>query len=360
MKLLEEQIFYKIGEASKDGYFIYDVEQQQFQYINNVLFGILEKPIGSNFLPSSLLEIVHKDDLVEVGNIYNEVLETGSAGKYKFRIILNEQEKCLKASVNLVSISNKNLICGVIEDITKDTENRINIEQINARKNITLEVLSHDIKEPLSMINMMAMSMAADISDEDEKLQSSLSFIREMCERNLTLIRSMVNHEFLKSSNVHIRKERANLVWEIEDIIRFYRRSPLSQSKVFKLTYSAEKIYVYLDSMKFMQVINNLISNAIKFTKTGGTIALNLEDRPESVLISVSDDGVGIPQNIRPYVFEPGREGLRKGLKGEDSGGLGLGISKKIVELHEGKIYFVSEEGMGTTFYIELPKRFIS
>jgi two-component system sensor histidine kinase VicK len=102
-------------------------------------------------------------------------------------------------------------------------------------------------------------------------------------------------------------------------------------------------------------VINNLISNSLKFTPDGGTISINLEERGEVVRISVSDTGIGIPEEYRESLFDKFSKARRPGLRGEASVGLGMSIIKTIVEWHQGKIWFDTEVNRGTTFCIEIP-----
>ncbi|WP_227006387.1 sensor histidine kinase [Rufibacter latericius] len=111
-----------------------------------------------------------------------------------------------------------------------------------------------------------------------------------------------------------------------------------------------------MDEYKFSQVVNNLFSNAIKFTEDDGVIAIDLTERDGSVLITVQDDGVGIPEKFQGELFEKFTRARRPGLRGEPTTGLGMSIIKTIVEWHGGTIRFESEEGKGSTFYIELPK----
>src|SRR5690606_37907843 len=117
-----------------------------------------------------------------------------------------------------------------------------------------------------------------------------------------------------------------------------------------------ERIWIQLDEVKLLQVINNLISNAVKFTNPGGNIQVKLEETENSLLITIQDDGVGIPEEFQPFLFDEFTRARRKGLKGEDTVGMGLSISKKSIELQGGKIWFESKEGEGTAFFIELPK----
>jgi len=355
---LNKELFCNIGDRSVDGYFIFNYTAQKFSYLNKSLNNIWELDADEVLdRPKLLLERVHPEDVTHVMSCYKHCLEENTENKYEFRLLFPGKEKYVRVIVfSLTDGAVKHLV-GTVEDTTVASHNRIHIEQINARKNITLEVLAHDLKEPLGMMKLIASSMKEGIAQTgDERMINSLAFIQDMCERNLLLVRSMVNKEFLKSSVVEIRKERADLVWELRDVVRFYKRSKLGKMKHIKFTSSAEQIYLRLDSMKFLQVINNLISNSIKFTADYGHITLHAEEYEKTVLITVADDGIGIPEELHAGLFSHLPETLRPGLKGEESGGFGMGIIKAIVDLHQGRIWFKSKIGVGTTFYIELPK----
>ena len=105
-----------------------------------------------------------------------------------------------------------------------------------------------------------------------------------------------------------------------------------------------------------MQVLTNLISNALKFTPDMGNISITLTDQDKDILITVRDTGVGIPKDLQPYLFEKFTRAGRPGIKGEPSIGLGMSITKTIIDWHNGQIWFESEENKGTTFYIKIPK----
>ena len=126
--------------------------------------------------------------------------------------------------------------------------------------------------------------------------------------------------------------------------------------KQFSVETNREKIYVDLDEDKFFQVINNLISNALKFTHDQGKISIRLHEEELCVLISVIDDGIGIPEEHHKDLFQEYTPARRKGLKGEQSHGLGMSIIKTIVEWHQGTIWFQSTVNKGTTFFIKIPK----
>ena len=105
-----------------------------------------------------------------------------------------------------------------------------------------------------------------------------------------------------------------------------------------------------------IRVINNLLGNALKFSREGGVINLVLTESKSSVKLEVSDTGIGIPENLIPQLFEMFTPSKRPGTAGEKSFGLGLAICKQIVEAHGGKIWVKSEVGKGSSFYVELYK----
>jgi two-component system sensor histidine kinase VicK len=97
------------------------------------------------------------------------------------------------------------------------------------------------------------------------------------------------------------------------------------------------------------------VSNANKFTRRNGHIRVTVQEKAGNTILSVRDDGIGIPKDLQPQLFERFTRARRPGLKGEETVGLGLSIVKRIVELHGGKIWVESEENKGSTFFIELP-----
>ncbi|HEV7382670.1 MAG TPA: ATP-binding protein, partial [Dyadobacter sp.] len=109
-----------------------------------------------------------------------------------------------------------------------------------------------------------------------------------------------------------------------------------------------------VDREKIWRVFSNLLSNAIKFSPNGGRISVCLENKADKVLLSVHDEGIGIPENLKDQIFQPFNSAKRSGTGGEQSFGIGLSICKQIVEAHGGRIWYESEMGLGTTFFVEL------
>ncbi len=360
MPNLNPDIFIQISELSEDVYFIFNTNQKAFEYISQAFEKVWGQPaqLVSNS-PNLLLQTIHAEDRLYVKERYQNAITSTQAGIFEFRITCPDQsiKYILLKLYPLLKNGTTGLVAGVAEDISVTKNNIFYAEMVNARKNSMLEILSHDLKGPIGMINVLASSLQKNLKDTaNASMLRSVQSIQKLCKRNISLIRNLVNQEFLESTEVEIRKERADLVWGINDIIENYKRSADVISRTFIINSATEKLYLQMDSLKLMQVFNNLISNALKFTPDNGIIELDIQDKGTSAQVTVRDNGIGIPENLQPYLFDKFTRARRTGLRGEEPVGLGMSIIKTIVELHGGKIWFESKENVGSTFYIEIPK----
>ena len=118
---------------------------------------------------------------------------------------------------------------------------------------------------------------------------------------------------------------------------------------------SPHRLFCSINKTKFSRVIDNLITNAIKFTPSNGSVVVAIQPDTRGVVLKFHDTGIGIPSSLKAGLFEPFTASGRTGTANEHSTGLGLSIAKKIVESHAGEIWFESEEGEGSTFFLRLP-----
>jgi signal transduction histidine kinase len=132
-------------------------------------------------------------------------------------------------------------------------------------------------------------------------------------------------------------------------------QSQLQGSRNLHLQLPPAPVYGNLNKERFHRIMTNLLSNAVKFTPTHGTISIKVREGKKDLHVEVTDEGIGIPEKIRPLLFDRFSKARRKGLKGEKSTGLGLSICRQLVEQHGGSINVDSEEQKGTTFHIRLP-----
>jgi two-component system sensor histidine kinase VicK len=247
-------------------------------------------------------------------------------------------------------------IVGTIREVTKQKEYQENADNYNAKKNATLEILAHDLSGPLVIVQQLAEHVAEQSSAYgDQALNELVRLMRVTCQESVDLIRDFVDQEFMESAHVQLKRHRVNLVEKLQVLLENYRQNEKSLNKHINFHPASDPIYVSIDENKFQQVMNNLLSNAIKFTHEGGHIDIAVAEHTNNVRITVADDGIGIPEKLQPMLFEKFTRARRPGLRGEKATGLGMSVIRTIVGLHEGHIWFESNENQGSTFFIELP-----
>ena len=248
------------------------------------------------------------------------------------------------------------LLSGTVQDVTLEQEYLRNADKYMAKKNTTLEILSHDLAGPFNMLQQLATVLDEKTQALDDPLVRKLIGVMEdTCRDSVNLIRDFVDGEFMDSASVDLKRIRVDLVQNIRQVVDTYQQGEHLVAKHFSFEHSQPTMYVEIDNNKFLQVVNNLMSNAIKFTREGGRIAVGLAQHPDYVLVTVADDGIGIPAHLLPVLFDRFTPARRPGLRGEKTTGLGMHIIETIVRLHQGRIWVESQENVGTTFYIQLP-----
>jgi signal transduction histidine kinase len=223
------------------------------------------------------------------------------------------------------------------------------LEQSQADNARMMKIAAHDLRNPIGAMHSLAGLMLSE-TDRPASDRKMLEMIRTSGENSLELVSDLLEVQF--------RTEELNM--EPVDIAQIvgYCVSLLKNKAEAKGQYiQLEVIPVTLrvSREKMWRVVSNLIANAIKFSPAGAVIRVSMQQQPQSIRILVKDDGIGIPPEMKDKVFDMFTEAKRTGTDGEQPFGLGLAISKQIVEAHGGRIWFESEPGKGTTFFVELP-----
>jgi two-component system sensor histidine kinase VicK len=228
----------------------------------------------------------------------------------------------------------------------------IEIEKAAAFKNQVLGMVAHDLRNPIAAVESLAMMMEMD-DDLNEDTQDSVSMIKQSCVKARSIISDLL--EAAKNENLtNIELHKTEMNHWLRGIIDMWKIQKDLKNNIVLLS-GANPVHANINNEKFQRVLDNLISNAMKFSKEKDNIELHLEQKGNKITIKVKDHGLGIPADMLPHIFERFSKAGRTGLKGEQSTGLGLSIVKQIVESHKGIIRVESEEGKGTTFVIELP-----
>jgi len=343
---------------SKLKMFCYDIAAEKFVFLNPAFTEFFGHNIQKSS-PYSLLEMVHPDDRQLVKNGIQECLQNNQIEDIECRIIRNGHERWLMVDAYLNKPANGSMsIIGHAEDITLFKQHSYALNKHNTKKNAVLNILSHDLAGPIGLIGNLTELLVKETHPlNNPKIDHTLKIVSNVTKRAITLIRNFINTEFIESEAVQLLKRRVELLTKISEATIDYFQMEQDLNLKFAIKANKDAIYVDIDEDKFMQVIHNLISNSMKFTPDGGEISISIEEHDSTVILKVSDNGIGIPEKYHQTLFDKFTNARREGLKGQPSTGLGMSIIKTIVEWHQGKIWFESEVDRGTTFYIELPKQ---
>jgi two-component system sensor histidine kinase VicK len=333
--------------------FVFDLKSSTFLYLDDTIRSLLTE--SDAFEAASLASMIHKEDTNIVQLAYKRVLAGETIDTIRFRVVPGPKAVWLSVIPFLEINSNERAIFGKIVDITAEIEHLNSVTKYANKKNSVLHMLAHDLRGPLGMANSLVAVLEKDI-DQPKNLEKTKA-ISAIIQEAIDLISDLVNREFLETMGTALVKNRIDLVKKLTEYVEECKRSALISDRNFTLTASEKVIQVEVDEAKFMQVINNLLSNALKFTHPNSRISIDIEDQKEHVNVTFSDDGIGIPAQLLPAIFDRFTESKRIGLNGEPTTGLGLYIVKEVIGWHDAAISCDSEEGVGTTFTITLPKK---
>lgn len=231
-------------------------------------------------------------------------------------------------------------------------EKNIEIETASRLKNEILGIVAHDLRNPLTAIRALACIMEDDRTINEDN-QENVQMIKMSCDKATSIINDLIETAHNDKDNV-FDIEEVELNQYLLKIVDEWAKNKTGHTNI--LYYGTNKpIYTHINTEKMERVMDNLISNAVKFSGDSDHIEVRLRvDDAGQIFIDIQDFGMGIPESLLPYIFDRFSRASRRGLRGEESVGLGLSIVKQIVEKHGGSIEVVSTEKKGTTFTIHM------
>lgn len=216
-----------------------------------------------------------------------------------------------------------------------------------------LGVVSHDLRNPLSTIEMLSHVLTESPPAEESARRDLARSITAAADWANRLIRDLLDVSMIESGRLSVARSRESLEPIVEQAVEMVRPQAAGQSVTLRTQLAPGLPALFVDAERVLQLLSNLLGNAVKFTPGGGTITVDVTRDGDEVVLSVADTGVGIPPDQLPRVFDRywrvARTGKQRG------SGLGLAIAKGIVEAHEGRIWVESLVGAGTTFSVALP-----
>ncbi len=232
-------------------------------------------------------------------------------------------------------------------------ETLADLEKQNIEKQHILQVVAHDLRNPLSAIHTLAGVVLNEYECEEDN-REYLELIRSACMESNQLINSIL--EIAENTDVKYNYEPVDVNVLLANSTQLLSMKASEKNQRIELITSPQQGMIYADIEKMNRVVGNLLTNAIKFSSSGSYIEVSAFIFEHHVMISIKDNGIGIPEQYHDKIFNAFTDAKRAGTEGEKTFGLGLSITKQIVEKHHGRIWFESAENKGTTFFIQFSR----
>jgi signal transduction histidine kinase len=244
------------------------------------------------------------------------------------------------------------LIRGVFREIRRREE----LERISRAKTEFISITSHQLRTPLTVIKgYLSMVLEGVYGEVSEKLKKVLENIYLANERLIKLVNSFLNVSKIELGKLELELERADIVEIVESVVKEMEIAAKEKNLYLKFEKPKEAPKILIDKEKIREIILNLVDNAIKYTQEGG-VEVKLQILNNRLQIVVADTGEGLTKEEKEKLFESFSRGSAGQKYWVEGAGVGLYVAKKIVELHQGKIWVESEgKGKGSKFYVELP-----
>lgn len=318
--------------------------------INEMAMNLLEveaqEVLGGSIL--KLLDIEKDYTLRKLLEEPGEILLDWSDESSNHNLILKVDFSMIRRESGFIS----GLVC-VLHDVTEQEKNE------RERREFVSNV-SHELRTPLTSMRSYIEALSDGAWENPEIAPSFLKVTLEETDRMIRMINDLLNLSRMDSGNTHLQTEYVNFNELVNFVLdRFdmivQNEDPKAKKYVIKREFTKRALWVEIDTDKIIQVLDNIMNNAIKYSPDGGTITCILMDTHNNVIFSVKDEGLGIPKKDIGKIFERFYRVDKARSRAQGGSGLGLAISKEVMKAHGGDIWATSEEGQGSSFYISLP-----
>ena len=245
----------------------------------------------------------------------------------------------------------------IIEEQTEElTTQRDELSQLNNTKDKLFSILAHDMKGPFNAILGFSDLLLENLdSYSKEKIESQLKIIRDASLFSYELLENLLQWTRAQKGMIEFAPTQIEVIEYLEDVMKMLKKQASRKEIAIELEVTGTEKTVKADPHMLSTIIRNLTNNAIKYSYFGSKIIIKLNFENDALLVSVTDKGIGISNEIKDKIFHLNEVFSKSGTAGEKGTGLGLFISADFVNRHKGKLWVESEEGKGSTFYFTIP-----
>ncbi|MCT2871350.1 cell wall metabolism sensor histidine kinase WalK [Limosilactobacillus fermentum] len=318
--------------------------------VNNTALQFLNIADEEQVLGKSILDVLKIRRQFSIRHLVDEDQDQVILDNLNEDLILSAYFSLIKRESGFVS----GLVC-VLHDVTSQQKEE------RERKEFVSNV-SHELRTPLTSVKSYVEALSDGAINDPELAPRFLGVVSDETERMIRMINDLLSLSRMDSGTAKLNLEYVNInelfnyiLNRFDMIIKNVAADP-SQKKYTIVRYFTKKdLWVEIDTDKFTQVVDNIMNNAVKYSPDGGVITARLLETHNHVILSISDQGLGIPRKDLGHIFDRFFRVDKARSRKQGGTGLGLAISKEVVNMLGGQIWVDSVEGKGSTFYISLP-----
>jgi len=277
---------------------------------------------------------------------FKKAVEESQPSDLKLELIGSERRK-FEVHVSPITLDRQHAAIGFFHDTTQ-------IDRLEHTRQEFLSNISHELRTPLTSIMAFVETLEDGAINDEENNRRFLDIIRRNAERMHNLIDDILELSLIESGSVSVQFREVKLAPLVDEVFASLS-SQAAEREVKTINEVSADAVIRADSVRLEQMITNLVDNAIKFNRRGGTVAVACERRDSAELITVTDTGEGLTNEQMGRIFERFYRADRARSQEIRGTGLGLAIVKHLAKLHGGEVTVTSELTRGTRFQIELP-----
>ncbi len=359
-KLTEsEERFKTLAEIASDSILLFEGEKLVFASRRFCEYVGIEPENVNKLTVPDVISHIHPDDIEHYAReMQNAFAQQKKHYTITFRMLNPEGKyEWLQNNTTATYDSSGKVIHRITQarDITKQVELENELKKLNADKDQFIRILGHDLRTPFNSLIGFSGLLLESLHEYDlQQIEETVKIINQTSLKTYELLEQILIWVRSQSGKLELTIEQFNFQQESTNVVRTIENIAVKKGIQIDII-ETEKICLLADLNIFRSVLRNLISNAIKFTNQNGHIIISAEKREQSILIAVSDNGIGMDEKVMDKLWETNNDYTSKGTNGETGTGFGLRLCKELVEKHGGKIWAESVPGKGSKFIFSLP-----